>query len=372
MPPRRRLLHDWTDRLTQVRPHIRVTHVRPLAQFALGLIWAGQVSLRAVAATLPLAVADASSEQRLRRWLKNDRVIVAHLWAGLLPRLLASRGGQEVLLVLDPTPHNGAATILMLSLVCRRRTLPVAWRVLPQQTSWPQTQLTYLRHLFADVARALPPACTVTVIGDRALPSAAVIDACRDLGWQALFRLSVNGRQGHHVRLADGVVCPLWTLVTEPGQRWSGVVEVFKAAGWRRMNLTIRWQRGQAEPWVLVSTRAGGAARVREYRRRAHAEATYADCKRRGWNLEASRMTARDRLDRLLLVVHLALWWSRQLGLRVIRQGHRRHFDRAGRRDLSVIRIGRAALAEMLDQHLRTPPLPFRPTASGFVFTWLA
>lgn len=372
MSPRLRLLHEWTAQVEAVLAAVRVTQVRPLALFVLGMIWADRVALRAVAAALPLAVADASTEQRLRRWLANDRVAVGPLWRALLPHLLASRRGQELLLVLDPTPHNGDATILMLGLVCRRRVMPVAWRVLPQQTRWPQAQIAYLRAMFAEVAAALPPGCAVTVIGDRALPSADVIDACRAVGREALFRLSADARQGHRVRLGGREVRPIWALVTGPGQRGTGTVEVFKAAGWRTVELTIRWDRGQSEPWLLLSTRPGGAGRVREYRRRAHAEATYADCKRRGWDVEASRVTALDRLERRLLVLHLALWWCTQLGLRAIRRGDRRRHDRSGPRALSAIRIGRAALADALDRRLVTPPLPFRRTAAGVVFTWLA
>jgi hypothetical protein len=358
--------------LTRLLPSTRVTQVRPLACFVVGMIWAGRVSLRAIAAALPLAVADASTEQRLRRWLTNERVQVAVLWRGLLPFLLASRAGQPLLLVLDPTPHNGEATILMLSLVCRRRTLPVAWRVIPQQQRWPQSQLAYLHELFAEVAAALPPGCTVTVVGDRGLPSADVFDACQSVGWEALFRLSASARQGVQVRIEERDPVPVWSLVTAAGQRWHGPVQVFKAAGWRALHLTIRWDVGQAEPWLLLSTAAGGTDRVRAYRRRAHAEATYADCKRRGWNLEASRITALDRLNRLLLVLHLALWWTTQLGLRAIRSGQRHHFDRRGRRDLSVIRIGRTALTDTLDRLLHVPPLPFRHRAAGFIFIWLA
>lgn len=372
MPPRVRLLHEWTDQMVALLPEVRVTQARPLALFVLGMVWAGRVNPRAVAATLPLAVADASVDQRLRRWLVNERVRVDVLWRRLLPWLLASRAGQPLLLVLDPPPHNGDATILMLGLVCRRRVVPVAWRVLPQQTHWPQAQITYLQAMFAEVAAALPPGCTVTVIGDRGLPSAEVIDACRAVGWDALFRLSADARQGHSVRLAGHEVRPLWDLVSGPGQRWTGPIEVFQAANWRPVELTIRWDRGQTEPWLLVSTQPGGAARVREYRRRAHAEATYVECKRRGYNIEASRIKALDRLERLLVVLHLALWWSTQLGLRAIRRGDRWRHDRSGPRALSVIRIGRAALADTLDRLLVVPPLPFRRTAAGFVFTWLA
>jgi len=265
MPPRVRLLQGWTGQLIALLPEVRVTQVRPLALFVVGMVWAGRVNVRAVAAALPLAVADASIDQRLRRWLVNERVRVDVLWRALLPRLLASRADQDVLVVLDPTPHNGEATILMLSLVCRRRTLPVAWRVLPQQTAWPRPQIDELRELFAEVAAALPANCAVTVMGDRGLPSAEVVDACRAVGWDARFRLSADARQGHSVRLADGRVRPIWDLVTGPGQRWTGAVEVFTAANWRPMELTIRPRPGPdraVAPRVHPPERRGTGARV--------------------------------------------------------------------------------------------------------------
>jgi hypothetical protein len=289
-----------------------------------------------------------------------------------LPPLLASRAGQDLLLVLDPTPHAGTAIVLELGLICRTRTLPVAWRVLPQHVSWPAPQWAYVQAMLADVAAALPPGCTVTIIGDRGLPSAELVDACQAVGFDVLLRLSADAHQGYHVRLADGTIRPVWDLVTGPGQRWAGPVALFQKAHWRALHLTIRWDRGATEPWLLASTRASGADRVREYRRRAHVEATYEDCKSRGFAVTASRITALDRLDRLLLLLHLALWWGIQLGLRVIRHGERWRYDRRGRRDLSLLRIGRAALADRLDRLLTVPPPPFHGTSTGLVFTWLA
>ena len=103
-----------------------------------------------------------------------------------------------------------------------------------------------------------------------------------------------------------------------------------------------------------------------------HVEATYEDCKTRGWDIEASKVTALDRLDRLLLGLHIAFWWTTQLGLRVIRRGERARFDRRDRRDMSVVRLGRAWLEARLHEPKRRPPLPFRATPTGIAFTWLA
>jgi hypothetical protein len=370
MLPRLRLWHTWQRQMEALLPSVRVTRVRVLTLFVLGVLWSGSVTLLEVAAALPLAATDASTERRVRRWLANPAVVVAALWRPLLPSLLAARAGRELLLVFDPTPHRDWGTILCLGLVDHRRILPLAWRVVPQQTPWPAPEITYLRAMGEEVAAALPPDCTVTLLADRGVTGPEVIDLCRALGWHFVFRVSVGASQTNRVR---GEALPeqaLWALVTGPGQRWRGTVDLFKQAGWRTVNLTIHWDRRYHQPWVLVSDRPAGTTRVHEYRRRAHAEATYEDCKSRGFAIERSKLATPDRLDRLLLVVHLALWWGEQLGLRVIRGGLRRHFDRADRRDLSVLRLGRRFLLEEL-AHDRCPPLPFHFRNHQWRYTWL-
>lgn len=372
MSARRRLLHDWLAQVGALLPGVHVQRARVLGLLVTGMIWSGSTTLLKIAEALPLEAADLSTEGRFRRWLKHDKVVVRTLWAALLPALLASRAGQELTLVLDPTPQNGRFAIVQLGVVCRRRVLPTAWRVVPQQAPWPKRQIAYFRELFAETAAALPPGCAVTVVADRGLTAAELIDLCRELGWRPLFRVSADARQGCRVRLADGTQRPIWTLVTGPGQRWSGAVELFQRAGWRRVLLTIRWDGGQRDPWLLIADELRDGAAVQRYRRRVRAEATYQDCKTRGWHVEASKVTILARFDRLLLALHLAYWWTTQLGLRAIRRGQRRRYDRPDRRDLSVVRLGKAWLQERLEQPKRRPPLPFRWTSDGWRFTWLA
>lgn len=371
MQTRLRLLHEWTRQLHALLPAARATRVAGLSVLVLGLLWAGTASLPRVAAALPLPATVPSRERRLRRWLANPAVTVEALWDPLLPALLADRAGQDLLVVFDPTPQNATATVLCLGVVDHRRVLPLAWRVLPQQEPWPDRQIAYLRALLAEINAALPPGATVTLLGDRGVTGPALIDLCRELGWHYVLRLSVGAAQANKVRCPGERERRLWELVTGPGQRLAARVALYKEAGWRTVELTVHWRRGAAEPWVLVSDRPAGAARVREYRRRVRVEATYADCKRRGFDIERSKVAAPERLERLLLGLHLALWWAAQLGLRAIRAGQRRRFDRADRRDLSVLRLGRCWLAEVL-AHDRCPPLPFRRRATEWVFTWLA
>jgi len=371
MSSRLTVLHTFATQLRQLLPGVRATRTAPLALLVLGLLWAGTVSLPRIAASLPLAARAPSRERRLRRWLANGQVAVVPLWRLLLPPLLADRAGQALVFVFDPTPSTSRATILTLGLLVRHRVLPVAWRVVPQQDQpWPERQATYVRWLLEEVAAALPAGVTATLLADRGVTSAGVLDACRAVGWHYVLRLNARPHRGCRIRQA-GRVFPLWDLVTRPGQRWTGQVEVFRQAGWRPVQLTIHWAIGAPTPWVLLSDDPAGPSRVRLYRRRMRAEATYQDCKRRGFDLAHSKLIDRDRLDRLLLALHLAYWWGTQLGLRVLRQGQRQRYDRRDRRDLSVLRLGRLWLADRLAQaHL--PPLPFRYAHGAWRFTWLA
>lgn len=370
MQTRLQLLHTWTQQLQSLLPDLRVTRVRVLALLSLGLIWAAGIQLGRVAAHLPLAAQDLSSERRLRRWLANARMPVVPTWQPLLGAFLARHGQRELLLVFDPTPYGDRATVLVLGVVVHKRVLPVAWHVVPGSTAWPHGTWPYLTRLCQRVAAVLPADTQVTLLLDRGLVGAEVADLCRDLGWHYVMRLSVDARQGMHVRLPDGRVLPAWALVAGPGQRWHGAVEVFQRAGWRMAQLTIHWSRGYEQPWVLLSSRPAGMRRVHEYRRRTHVEAFYADCKARGWNLEASKLRDRNRLNRLLLALVLALWWCHLLGQQVIRRGLRRQFDRTDRRDLSVVRLGRRWMGWLLD-HDHLPPLPFRYHAQHWSCRWL-
>ena len=148
-------------------------------------------------------------------------------------------------------------------------------------------------------------------------------------------------------------------VVTKPGQRFTGVVDRFKDAGWRTLQLTIHWDATASEPWILISDAPAGTARVAAYRKRSRCEATYLDLKSRGWAIEATKLTHAARLDRLLLGLHVAFWWAHDLGLRVIRTGERSRYDRSDRRDKSVVKLGWAMVADRMRQE-RLPQLALR------------
>lgn len=373
MTPSPTVWQKWTEQLQTLLPHERLSRLRALALFSLGMIQAETVRVHRVAAAIPhLAPTPQpatipSTERRLQRFLANDRVTVATLWHPLLPHLLAGWAGREATLVFDPTPFGRTGTILWMGIVWQGRVLPLAWQHVPQQQAWPGTLPALLAPLLAPIAAAMPQDCTVTLVADRGVSGPGLLDVARQLGWEVVLRLNVGAQQAHRLRLPDGTEVRLGDWLAQAGRRWRGSVQLFKAAGWRAGHLTIHQDAGAAEPWVLFSTRAASSARVREYRLRVRVEATFADTKRRGWGLEQSRVRLPAHVERLLLVWHLALWWLYVLGLHVIRSGQRTRFDRTHRRERSLLRLGWLWLRDCLHQG-RLPLLLFRPYGP----TWIA
>jgi Transposase DDE domain len=367
MQTRLRLLHIWQQQLYAILVGVRVTQINGLALLVTGIMLAGSVRLSSVAAAVPGRACDESRVRQLRRWLASTLIPVETMWSPIRRTFLADRRGQRLTLVFDPTPQGIHTTILVVGLVQHKRVLPLAWRIVPQQEQWDERMATYLRDMAREIDADLPPGCHVTLLADRGITGPHTIAAVRSVGWHIVFRLSAGVSQANRVRV-DGQIAPLWVWLKERNFRWSGPVEVSKDAGWITVELTVIWNRPYKEPWILVSDEPAGPKQVHAYRRRVRIEATFADTKTRGFEIERTRI---DRLNRLLLVLVIALWWRMQMGLRVIRTGQRSRYDRTDRRDRSVLKLGGRALDDCL-LHDRGPALPFSQSKGQWRYAYYA
>jgi len=101
-------------------------------------------------------------------------------------------------------------------------------------------------------------------------------------------------------------------------------------------------------------------------------EATFQDGKSRGWNIEASWIADRSHLERLLLALFLAIWWTSHLAAACIHPGQRQRFDRVDRRDKSIFRLGRLWLLDILRRVHHRASLrhcfPFQKMSRGWRF----
>jgi len=316
-----------------------------------------------------------SIERRLARFVSNERVKVSEVWRTFRSQVLAYWQSKAVRLVLDCTPYADKATIVYLGLLVHSRVLPLMWRVMALQEEWQEEQWHLVGQMFNEVQPHLA-SCACTVIADRGLSGAPVVQLCRVRHWHYLLRIckehTVRRKPGQ--RFSGSIACSV--LVHKAGQQWFG-----RVLCWQEHSidtyLSAVWDAEQREAWFLISDQPAGRRRVQEYAWRMRVASTFQDAKSRGWNLEASLIADRQRLNRLLLALFVAMWWVIHLAASCIHQGQRERFDRHDRRDKSLFRLGSLWLKDILRRAATsawaaatlTCCFPFRKTASGWRFS---
>ena len=160
-------------------------------------------------------------------------------------------------------------------------------------------------------------------------------------------------------------------MVGKKGQQWFG-----RVLCWQEQTLdtylSAVWDEDSRQAWFLISDQPAGRRRVQEDALRMRVESTFQDAKSRGWDLEASLIADRERLDRLLLALFIAMWWVIHLAASCIHHGQRDRFDRHDRRDKSLFRLGSLWLKDILrrawNRAALTWCLPFRHTPVGWKY----
>ena len=366
---------NWQEQLQELLTGIHGHQKKTLALFVLGIVLSGCAVMQRVAETLSeRGISEAkmtSIERCLARFIANERIMVPVIWKLFLAQVLAPLRGQKLYFVLDNTPFRDELTIVYLGLLVHSRVLPVAWAVMPAQTKWEEGQWQIVGRLLDRVGVHLPdPSCTL--MADRGLTGMELVKLCTSRGWYYLLRVC-----GEHTcrRYFNGKLEKSWKrfeqIVLKPGYRWYG-----KAKVWQEETLetyvSLVWDTGCEEAWLLISDEGAGRRQVQEYAWRMRVEATFQDSKSRGFDIEASWIEDRAHLDRLLLALFLAIWWTSHLAAACIHHGQRQRFDRADRRDKSIFRLGRLWLLDILRRARNRASLkwclPFQKTNTGWRF----
>ncbi len=335
---------NWHEQVSELLTGIHGHQKNTLAFFVLGIVLSGSAVMQRVAESLSergLSQAKMSSiERRLARFIANERIVVPHIWKLLLTQVLTPLRGQHLYFVLDNTPFRDELTIVYLGVLVHSRVLPVAWAVMPAQTKWDEGQWGIVGRLLDQMAVHLPDTCC-TLLADRGLAGMPLVKLCTARGWHYLLRL-----RGEHTcrRCFHGKRERTWKrfeqIVLKPGYRWYGTARVWQEET-LDTDVSLPWDQGCDEPWLLISDQGAGRRQVQVYAWRMRVEATFQDGKSRGFNIQASWIMDRTHLDRLLVALFLAMWWVSHLAAACLHHGHRQRFDRVDRCNKSIFRLGR-------------------------------
>ncbi len=287
-------------------PKQRKTQRGKLALLVATMLDVRSANLVELAAGLPLEADRTDMRyQWITRFLGNSLVVSDDVMEPFVREVLgrAAINGEPVNLILDQSKVSDRHQVLMLALHYGERALPLAWRV--EETEGAigfDTQTALLE----TVVPWLPANAKARLLGDRFYGTADLIGWCQNHGWDYRLRLKGNLIVVDETGKTTTAACARDRIFALEGVKLTAK----KAC----TNIGIIHDPGHSEPWIIAMSEPPGYLRTLEYSNRWGIEPMFSDFKSRGFGIENTQIRYADRLDRLILVMALALYWAVSTG----------------------------------------------------------
>jgi Transposase DDE domain len=244
--------------------------------------------------------------QWISRLLGNELIDTDRVMAPFASEVLqrAAAHGRRVILIIDQSKANDTQQAIVVAVRVGGRSLPVAWRVKETEGAIGFAE----QKLALETALALlPEGAKVVLMGDRFYGSPDLIAWCRSKDWDWRLRLKTD-----LLVFEDGGESTVAQCFAR-GERMLTSVEL--TAKRVRTNIGMVHEDGHPEPWFIAMSDAPTTAKTFDYGLRWGIEAMFSDFKSRGFGLEDSQLQRVDRMDRLILIMALALYWAVSTGM---------------------------------------------------------
>ncbi len=260
--------------------------------------------------------------QRLKEWYKegkakakkgNKRVSleVKDCFASLLGWIvdLLPSITQELPLALDATTIGQNFTVLSINFLYQSCGIPLAWKVVKatEKGSWKP----HWQELFQALKNIVPTGWKIIISADRGLYAPWLYEEIVELGWHPFLR--INHQQGQYQQSNSSSWQPLAKVVPCAGTSWSGKITCFKTNP-IDCTLLAQWDKGYAEPWLILTDLTPNEANIGWYKFRAWIESSYRDVKSDGWQWQRTRLSNPERAERHWLAMAVATLWMVTLG----------------------------------------------------------
>ena len=288
-------------------PKQRATQRRKLSELVGGMLICQTPNLMELSNVLDRPTESAEARYNyVERFLKNplvDTEVVMSAYAEeLLGRL--AKHQHTLVLMIDQSKVNTAFEVLMVSIRLRKRAVPLFWMVKETKGGIGFKEQEALLEI---VRGWMPEDCRVMLAGDRFYGTADLVGWCQRQGWKYRLRLKGN-------------------LCIYQDQGPDKTLDQLKAEGKRSLekarfrtgmitHVGILHEAGHDEPWYIAMDSLANEYKTRDYSLRWGIENMFSDFKSRGFSLMQTHIRLADRLERLLLVISIALHWAVSLGL---------------------------------------------------------
>ncbi len=265
--------------------------------------------------------------RKIQRFLSLPQFNIKTLWLPIFEQWITQRWnpGEALYIVIDRSQWRNI-NLLMVSLVYRRRSIPIYFTLLQKKgnSNLSQQQQVLLPAL------VLLKNYKVIVLGDREFCS---VDLARWLSLEQKVYLSLRLRKSEYVELEPHIWFQLKDLDLEPGTSlYYQDIKVTKTKGFGGINLALKRKRNyrdlsSKEPWYLLTNLPSLSAASDAYAKRMGIEEMFRDFKSGGYNLENTRVN-NQKLISLILLICLSYTISIFAGETIKQKGVAKYVDR--------------------------------------------
>ncbi len=284
-----------------------VLHVKGLADLAAAALVSRSVNTSEWIPLLPRTTGNAKSRERyISRLLSNKKIERFAIMKKFAEEIVSKAGSNNrtVILMLDQSKIRDGFECLMISLRIGERAIPLAWCVIKTKGA---IGFEVQKELLNKLETILPKNISILLAADRFYGTAALIDLCQKKKWQYRIRLKGNltlQHQGGEISTGDAARL--------------GINDLSNAKlGETVTHIGILNEAGHPEPWIIAMDCKPSKWRTMDYGMRWGIESMFSDMKSRGFCITKTQLKHPDRIERLILVLTIAIYWAVSTGMAV-------------------------------------------------------
>jgi Transposase DDE domain len=256
-------------------------------------------------AMLPRKSDDKSKERYISRFLSNKLILPIEVMKGFIPEIIEMlcANDQTIILMLDQSKISDGFECLMVSLRVGERAMPVAWKVIETKGA---IGFDVQEPLLNSVYEMIPKFAKILLAGDRFYGTSSIIDWCKKQNWQYRIRLKSNlnlDYNGGEIKTGEAASDGLTSLE-----------DVYLHDV--KTHIGILHDPGHKEPWIIAMDCVPSRYKVLDYGMRWGIECMFSDFKSRGFSITKTQLKHTDRIERLILILTIALIWAVSTGMR--------------------------------------------------------
>ena len=193
----------------------------------------------------------------------------------------------------------------MVSLRLAERAIPLAWKVV--ETKGP-IRFDVQKSLLEAVLNMIPETHDILLAGDRFYGTSALISWCQKHRWQYRLRLKSTLNLTHQGKnITTGQVAKSGLCALEDAQFHKTSITT---------HIGILHEPGHSEPWMIAMDCKPSQYKILDHSMRWGIECLFSDFKSKGFSITKTQIKKPDRIERLILVLTIALYWAVSTGMK--------------------------------------------------------